>query len=383
MPSPFHRTLRSLQADGAGHRLATAAVILALVAAWTSWLVLARVTLYAVSTSARLEVDQESHPVEAPVAGRVTVSQLSLGSSVKQGDLLVELDSEPQRLELDRERASLSAIGPQLKALRSEVAQLEQAQRDTAKADSARLDEERARSEESTTAARLAEDESARTRHLFEAGAVHEGELRRAQAESEQRRAAASAMRIAVERTSWEQRTAESNRRATLERLQREAATLEGELHVGEARIAGLENEIRRRRIVAPATGLLGEVRPVKLGQYLEAGARLASVVPSGGLRAVAQYDPASAIGRVRPGASALLRLSGFPWTQYGCLRAVVRSVGQEIRDGQLRVELELEADPSSRIPLQHGLPGTVEIAAERVSPLSLLLRLAGGWVEG
>jgi hypothetical protein len=41
---------------------------------------------------------------------------------------------------------------------------------------------------------------------------------------------------------------------------------------------------------------------------------------------------------------------------------------------------VELRVDPSRpcRIPLQHGMPGSVEVAVERVTPVALILRLAG-----
>jgi len=56
-----------------------------------------------------------------------------------------------------------------------------------------------------------------------------------------------------------------------------------------------------------------------------------------------------------------------------------------EMKERMLRGELYLADDPelavdhaTSRIPLQHGLPGTVEIELERASPLALILRGAG-----
>jgi|SRR6266540_2399427 len=73
-----------------------------------------------------------------------------------------------------------------------------------------------------------------------------------------------------------------------------------------------------------------------------------------------------------------LYRLNGFPWTQYGTIAATVASVANEIRDGRVRVELTVHPDPTSPIPFQHGLPGAVEVAVDRVSPATLLLRLAG-----
>ncbi|MBI5546981.1 MAG: HlyD family efflux transporter periplasmic adaptor subunit [Deltaproteobacteria bacterium] len=380
MSIAFQHTLRSLRAGG--RHTATVAFLVAALVAWCAWLFLARITVYAVSVSARIEVDQESHPIEPSVSGRVVASRLTLDRFVEEGEVLVELDSEPQRLELEQERARLAAIGPQLKGLRTEIGLLDRAQRDASRADIARVEEERARGEESQSAVRLAEDELERKRRLFEAGALQEAERRRAEADAEQRRAAASALRLGLERASWEQRTGESSRRATLERLQREAAALEGEQHIVQSRIASLENEIVRRRIVSPVSGRLGEARPVKLGEYLQEGDRLGAVVPPGTLRAVAEYEPASALGRIRPGAPALLRLAGFPWTQYGALRATVRSVGQELREGRLRVECDLVSDAASPIPVQHGLPGTLEVAVEQASPAALLLRLAGRLVD-
>src|SRR5512140_2958833 len=383
MPSAFHRTLRSLRADASSGGLLLLAVALALLGAWGAWFTLARVTVYAVSASARLEVDQEAYPIEAPVSGRVVESHLALDRTVEKDEVLVQLDSEPQRLELEQARARLAAIGPELKAQRAELSLLDRAQEDAAKADETRLKEQQARSAESEAAARLAEEELERDKKLLADGTLSTAEWRRTEANAEVRRAAASALALSLDRTSWEQRTGESNRRANLERLSREVVALEGELQVAQARVAALEHELARRRIVAPVAGRIGEVRSLKAGEFVGEGDRLAAVIPKGRLRAVAQYTPASAIGRVRPGAPALLRVSGFPWTQYGCLHATVRSVGQEIRDGTVRVELELEDDPTSRIPVQHGLAATAEVAVERVSPATLTVRLAGHWLDG
>jgi membrane fusion protein (multidrug efflux system) len=80
----------------------------------------------------------------------------------------------------------------------------------------------------------------------------------------------------------------------------------------------------------------------------------------------------------VQPGSARALRLHGFPWTKYGSIPATVDRVGNEPKDGQIRVELELHPERGSRIPLQHGLPGTAEVEVERVSPASLVLDAAG-----
>ena len=78
----------------------------------------------------------------------------------------------------------------------------------------------------------------------------------------------------------------------------------------------------------------------------------------------------------------ARLRLDGFPWAQWGMVSARVRTVGAEAREGAVRVELALVGRGETRIPLEHGLPGSVEVEVERVSPAVLLLRAAGQLVS-
>jgi membrane fusion protein (multidrug efflux system) len=104
-------------------------------------------------------------------------------------------------------------------------------------------------------------------------------------------------------------------------------------------------------------------------------------VVPKGDLIIVAEFNPAAVLGRVRQGQRAHLRLDGFPWTQYGSVDATVGRVASEVRDGLVRIELvpALAAVPNAIA--QHGLPGTVEISLEQVSPAVLMLRASGQWL--
>jgi membrane fusion protein (multidrug efflux system) len=95
---------------------------LGLLGAWAAWFLGAEVGLYALSTSARIEMSQAAHPVDAPVAGRVIVSHLVLGREVQSGEVLVELDATAQQLQLAEEQARLRALAPQLEALHTTIA---------------------------------------------------------------------------------------------------------------------------------------------------------------------------------------------------------------------------------------------------------------------
>jgi membrane fusion protein (multidrug efflux system) len=43
-----------------------------------------------------------------------------------------------------------------------------------------------------------------------------------------------------------------------------------------------------------------------------------------------------------------------------------------------VRVELAIDPHNHTTIPIQHGLPGSVEVQVEQVSPATLALRAAG-----
>jgi membrane fusion protein (multidrug efflux system) len=181
-----------------------------------------------------------------------------------------------------------------------------------------------------------------------------------------------------VERLQREQQTRQSDRQAQLERLQREITQMAGQRTTVAATLERLDHELERRHIRAPVTGRLGEVTPLHIGTFVKAGDRLAAVVPSGSLKVVADFLPAVALGRVQTGQTARLRLDSFPWAQYGSLVTIVSSVASEIRDGRVRVELTVPPQPTARLPLQHGLPGTLEVEVEQATPAALVLRAAG-----
>ena len=141
--------------------------------------------------------------------------------------------------------------------------------------------------------------------------------------------------------------------------------------------VARREREAERRSIRAPVAGRLGDVTPLQVGAVIREGDRLASIIPDGRVRVVAEFPP-TALGRTRPGQPARLRLDGFPWLQYGRLSATVTRIASEPRERRVRVELALERAANLPNFLQHGLPVTVEVEVERVTPVVLLLRAAG-----
>jgi multidrug resistance efflux pump len=212
---------------------------------------------------------------------------------------------------------------------------------------------------------------------LAGAGLAPDADLERARGEARARRASAEALALAVGRLEEDRRAEEGERRARLAELESQAVQLQGEAGVEDARLARLAHQARERSIRASVDGRVGEAADLRPGTVVRAGERLGSLVPAGTLRVVA-FFPVTSLGRVRARQEARVRLAGFPWTEYGRLRARVAHVAPEPRDGRFRVELVLENAAASRVPLAHGLPGSVEVEVERVSPASLVLRSVG-----
>jgi multidrug resistance efflux pump len=285
-------------------------------------------------------MSQAAHPVEASVAGRVVATHLILGQEVQGGDVLVELDTTAQHLQLEEEQTRVRALAPQFEALRTAIAAEEQALRDSRHAGRVALDEARARHREGEVAARTADEEAELFTRLQAHGLPAQIDVQRAKAEAQKRRAAADTLRLAVSRLDSDHHTQKSDRQANIERLRRDVTRLTGEMATTAATVERLAHEIERRRIRAPMAGRLGEVAGLHIGTVVGEGDQLAAVVPRGDLQVVADFLPPSALGRIQPGPPARLRLEGFPWAQYGSLAATVSRVASEVRNGRVRVEL-------------------------------------------
>jgi len=378
MASPFSRTLRALEADG--HRRWMAGLIPAvlLLAAWGVWFVRGRVAVYEVTDRAWLAVDLEAHPIAAPVEGRVAAVRAVLGQQVRVGQVLIELEAEEQRARLDEERAQRDALGGQIAALRQQIAAGGRFLAGQLGASRAAIEETRAKAREADAAAKLAQQEADRQARLLAEGLVSAAEAERARSAAEQRRAAADSLRQTLDRLGYEERSTEGERRGDVDELQRNLALLEGQAAGSLAAIRRLEREVGLRTLRAPVAGRVGQLAAVRVGSVVAEAEQLGMVVPAGVLKAIAEFPPASALGRIRPRQPARIVLSGFPSAQYGSLPARVDRVASEPRDGTIRVELLLRPDRRSRLPLQHGLPGTAEVEVERVTPAVLVLRTVG-----
>lgn len=381
--SEFHRTVRALDREPGKRSWWLPLALAALLVAWGAWAFLARVTVYAVTDVARLEVDSAAYPIEAPVDGRIVATHIVLGADVAAGEPLLELDSEPFRLERDEFVAKRGGYLNELSPLQAQIRAQEEQVENLRRARSTGGDELAAELQREEAALGLSETVLRRAESLHAAGLTAEIDLEKVKTDLAERRANVERSRAAIARQDWDRRAQASALAATLEETRHDEALALREISVADAAIRRLENEIERRTIRAAISGRLGETANARVGQYVAQGTRLGAVVPSGELRIVAEFRPEEALGRVRAGQSARFRLRGFPWIEYGSVPARVTGLASEVLAGNARVELAVLDDAAFPIELQHGLPGRLEIAIERVSPATLVLRASGAWLAG
>lgn len=378
MPTSFSRTLRAFE-DRAAFRveLLLAACLLGLACA-AGWLFAGDLLVLQVSKTMRLEASSRAHAVQATAAGRVARSSLRLGARVAEGDVLLEIDASQEHLAAASFEQELSSVREQVPLVEAQVAALSAASESSRSSAQALLAAAVAKQNGERIEAEFAKEVALRLQRLERSGAIEAIESLRAQAQSQKSSAGALASVLDTKRNRWDATRVAEEQAAELAARRRELAVLHGRSAVLGAELNKLNDVFERKKMRAPCAGVVGSAAELREGSFVAEGASVASIVPDGDLIVVAQFDPAQALGRIRPGQSARVRLTSYSWLEFGSLDAVVDRVGNEPVDGQLAVELRLRR--GSELPrfLQHGLDGVAEVEIEHTSPARLLLRAAG-----
>lgn len=378
MTQSFEHNLRALDPEGAS--VPWAALLLALFcASFLGWFFGARVNVLVSVDDARLEAREAGHTLQAQVSGYVVAVHEELDRPVQRGEILIELDDSSEQREREQKQLQLEAAVAQLAALRLELSALASVRAGQRSLRQAHDIEAAVRELQADATAEARERERDRDARLLELGAVSPMAADQSRSLADRERHEAEASLAARRRIFAGQGLLEAEHAQRSAQLQKELALAEGEQASIRVRLLELAAAIERRKLRAPVAGRMGTVAPVTVGSFVSAGDELGTVIPNGSLRIVALVPPERALGLLREGQPGTLQLSGFPWTQFGSLHGTVERVGREVHDGRVRVELGLREPHPAGIPLQHGLPGKLEIEVERAAPATLAFRAAGG----
>jgi multidrug resistance efflux pump len=381
MNEDFARTIHGLEGE---RRLSTIGLLSVglIFVAWVVWLFVARISVFEMTREGRIGADRGSFPIEARVDGRVRAVTVVVGQKVAAGEILVQLETEELEIRLGDEEARYAALEAELTAAREELDIGQRTLAENQRTREATGEASKSQLHEAEIEADFATREAERAVVLHDEGQLSRVEMERLASEADRLRATVESRRLASERDTSALRSLDLNDRTDLAQLRGRTARLEGESRNAVAQSDEIRVQIEKRAVRAPRDGKIGELSELTVAALVTEGELLGTVLAAGELEIIAELAPASALGRVRKGQSAQMRLDGFPWTQYGLLTATVKEVAATPRDGKLRVELTVDNASTSRLPVRHGLTGTVEIEVERLSPASLLLRTLGKTID-
>jgi membrane fusion protein (multidrug efflux system) len=377
MPTSFERTWRALDADSSWLKTLGIAFFALLLAGWLLWFVYGQVHVYEVSRKTSLEAAVAAHPVATRISGRVLVAHLELGRRVKAGEVLIELDSEAERLALARSVTQLQGLKSQIAALRPEIKAHQAGLANYRVAAGLAFDQSRAQAEETRANSQFADAQMAARQKLLDKKMLSMEAFHEAEAKAKAGRASVRAHIANSARLQREGEVASTDRHAEIAKLERKLAEFEGLVLTGEAELHSIQERIDAHFIRAAIDGRLGRTEMPRVGAVAQAGQVFGAVIPEGELHAVAWFA-SSGVGRIQSGQIARIRLDGFPWTEFGTLAATVSSVGNDPLADQVRVELAIKPESVPSIPLGHGLTGSSEIEVGHISPAQLVLRAAG-----
>ncbi len=119
--------------------------------------------------------------------------------------------------------------------------------------------------------------------------------------------------------------------------------------------------------IKSPVTGRITLTRFRNENQVIKAGETLATVIPGSATQIIARaLIQASGFGRVEIGQSVNIKLSGFPYMQYGVLKGRIYSLSQVPGEGGFSADIELTGGMTStyreKIRFIHQMDGTADI---------------------
>lgn len=378
MANSFYRVNEQLRADRMLFSVAGLLAAFALTSAWALWAAVSRVTIYETSDSARVEAAGAAYPLQSGTTGRVVSSRLTLGREVRAGDILVEMEDDDVRLNAEMERTRVAALMPQLEALHQQIRIETAGQTDDQRVLALSQEGARAQWKQAEAEAALAAKQAERAGLLRDEKLGSAADAERAEAEAQSKRAAADSLHSALDRLGPELQVRERDREVKLKEMAGAAEQLQAQVAESKEAMKRLNYDRERRLVRAPVSGRIGECADLRRGSRITVGQQLGIILGDGTIQAVAEFSPASATGRIFPGQPATLRLQGFPWMQYGTVPARVTRVASETRNGRVRVEMALDTGANPRIALRHGLPGTAEVAVDRVTPFAMLLRSVG-----
>jgi multidrug resistance efflux pump len=384
-----------------------AGLLVLLLASAAAWAALTRASLVVrapgrirpVSSPKRVFNPASGEALSASAGGRVRAVHVREGDRVRQGDVLIELDTGRADNEIARARRKIRAAREEL----AQLAGVQQIAERLAEATRAKFEAEIAHAAEEVRQAkdrraadvRLAErllrdglTEEAQLRKLVASGAASQLELDKASGQVAEFRAKLDKARLPVDEGPVEVlrrglAVAERDAAVKREELAMKRGLKEAEAAAAETELANLELERGQATLRAPADGVV-TFGDIKEGDILEPGKAVVGIAEQRGFRFEAGVSTED-VAHLRVGMPARIKLDAYDYQQYGTLAGEVCFIAPDSTAAgpdrppvyivRIAVDGEEIGRGEHRGPVKLGMVGQVEIVTGQESLLSLLVK--------
>lgn len=350
----------------------------------------------------RLEPEEGTVEVEAPIPGQVSAVRVSEGDTVEIGDVLLELDSETVRFELASTQAKLEGLRERISQLEIVEQQLAIALRTQRLQAQAQVSEQEAQVDQIRQRISSWEDQLAfeqerlkkneETVQLYQdllaEGVISKTNLDEVESRRDDRKKMILQLQADIRESRVElqkqqkayHRIVSTGELTVLEgerqrqEMQTQIAQLRSEIAQTSSEIESLKYQLGQRIITAKNEGVIFQLPVSKPGAVVQADQLVAEIAPKNDALILKAKMATTESGSLEAGMPVKLKFDAYPFQDYGIVNGVLlkkspTSKVEDTADGEVsifEVEVGLEQDclqpTTSCIPFQPGDTATAEV---------------------
>ena len=369
----FSDTLSSINAELNRRNLIFSIALGSLLLLWFCWLFFVPLQMTK-QAAGRFDAGQPAIVITSSIKGRIEQIQMAVGNYVNAGDSLVVINTRDEKTQIDKLQKALSEQQRALTAMNNTHASELQTSTILRESLAAKIESSHSQLEN----AKNQYDQQKNMVELLQAAttAVSKIEIQKEQLQLQQLYEKQLFAQLLVRTTQAESNQAAEQERVLVARFAQDIANQKTRIAVIEAQLAEQEQIAEHKVLRAPKAARVAEVMPLQQGQWITSGTTVATLVPEGELRVVAQFDPVDAQGYLQVGQTAKVQVDSFPWLKYGALNAQVLQINEAERNGTIRVLLELTGN--SHLNIKQGMSAKIIVNIADATPWELLLQSFG-----
>ncbi|MBD2607477.1 HlyD family efflux transporter periplasmic adaptor subunit [Scytonema hofmannii FACHB-248] len=354
------------------------------------------------SARGRLEPQGRTVRLDAPVTGKVVAIKVKEGETVKAGQILLELESDLTRTELQQTQSKLEGQQNrvnQLQLLKNQLTmslRTQQLQNQAQQSEQlAQLDQIQQRLNSSQQVyileknrLKLANNERQRYRYLWQKGAIskskleeiegamfeRQGLLEQAQSDIQQATTEITKQQSTNQRISRTGELAVLDSQKQIKELQSQVVDVLSEINQTKKQIQSLRFQVQQQTLRTPTDGTIFQLSINNAGAVVQPGQMITQIAPQGVPLIFRAEMPSQESGFLRVGMPVKLKFDAYPFQDYGVTEGKLRWISPDskvVETSQGKVEnFELEIElpktyiqtKNKRILLTPGQTATAEV---------------------